>query len=210
MKLKKIVDLRVTKFIGVKVKAKIIFVSVISFLIISNVNLFGGGWELLQNSPTTNDLHSVFFINDNTGWIAGYNNTIYKTTNSGESWIQQTSPLSCNFQCLTFVDANTGWACGSGGVVIKTTNAGANWISQTFTSVKFNSMDFIDVNTGYICGDNGIIWKTINGGTNWVNQPSGITQNLHQIKFIDATTGFAVGDYAYILKTSYRRQFLGN
>ena len=160
------------------------------------------GWELLQNSPTTNDLHSVFFLNDSTGWIAGDNSTIFKTTNSGATWMQQTSPEASNFQCITFVNADTGWACGTGGTVIKTTNGGTNWISQTFTGSKFNSMDFIDANTGYICGDNGIIWKTADGGGNWVNQPSGIIQNLHQIKFEDATTGFAVGDYAYILKTS--------
>ena len=182
-------------------KTKIIFISLICNLLICNFELFAG-WELLQNSPTTNDLHSVFFIDDNTGWIAGYNNTIYKTTNSGESWVQQTSPESSNFQCITFLNANTGWACGSGGTVIKTTNGGASWFSQTFTGVKFNSLDFIDANTGYICGDNGIIWKTSNGGSNWVNQPSGIAQTLHQIKFLNSTTGFAVGDNAYILKTT--------
>ncbi len=159
------------------------------------------GWELLQNSPTANDLHSVWFINDNTGWIAGYNNTIFKTTNSGESWVQQTSPVSSNFECITFVNENTGWTCGSGGTVIKTTNSGANWFSQTFTGVKFNSMDFLDANTGFICGDNGIIWRTINGGSNWVNQASGISQNLHEIKFINPDTGFAVGNDAYILRT---------
>jgi len=162
------------------------------------------GWELLQNSPTTNDLHSVYFLDYKTGWIAGYNNTIFKTTNSGESWIQQTSPEASNFQCITFVNSNTGWACGSGGTVIKTTNGGTSWFSQTFTGVKFNSLDFIDANTGFICGDNGIIWKTINGGGNWVNQPTGIGQNLYEIRFFfnDPTTLIAVGNNACILKTT--------
>lgn len=160
------------------------------------------GWELLQNSPTTNDLHSVFFIDENTGWIAGYNNSIFKTTNSGENWVQQTSPEASNFECITFVNVNTGWVCGSGGTVIKTTNGGTNWFSQTFTSSKFNSMDFIDANTGYIAGDFGNIRKTINGGINWISQVSGISQTLHQIKFVNSITGFAVGSNAYILRTT--------
>ena len=147
-----------------KMKAITIFVSIFIFLIASNTRLFAGGWTLLQNSPTTNDLHSVFFLDDNTGWIAGDNSTIYKTTNSGVSWVQQTSPEASNFQCIIFVGADTGWACGTGGTVIKTTNGGTNWFSQTFTASKFNSMDFIDANTGYIAGDNGNIWKTTDGG----------------------------------------------
>lgn len=178
---------------------RISLLSVLTYLLFCSTSF--AGWELLQNSPTTNDLHSVCFVNDNTGWIAGYNNTIFKTTNSGDSWEQQTSPAASNFECITFIDANTGWACGSGGTVIKTTNGGINWFSQTFTVVKLNSMDFIDANIGFICGDNGIIWKTINGGGNWLNQPTGMSQNLHEIRFFNSDTGFAVGDNAYILRT---------
>lgn len=182
-------------------KAKIFFISLVCNLLICNAQLLAG-WELLQNSPTTNELHSVFFVNDNTGWIAGYNNTIYKTTNSGQTWAQQTSPESSNFECITFVDANTGWACGSSGVVIKTTNGGANWFSQTFTASRFNSMDFIDANTGFICGDNGNIRKTLNGGTTWNAQVSGVGQNLHEIRCYVNDIVFAVGNNAIILRTT--------
>jgi photosystem II stability/assembly factor-like uncharacterized protein/subtilisin-like proprotein convertase family protein len=169
------------------------------------INTSFAGWELLQNSPTTNDLHSVFFLDDNTGWIAGDNSTIFKTTNSGESWVQQASPEPSNFQCITFVDLNTGWACGTGGTVIKTTDGGANWFSQTFTASKFNSMDFIDANTGYIAGDFGNIRKTTDGGSTWTSQISGVSQTLHQIQFGNPRYpgfGFAVGEDAIILKTS--------
>jgi photosystem II stability/assembly factor-like uncharacterized protein len=160
------------------------------------------GWELLQNSPTTNDLHSVYFVNDYTGWIAGYNNTIFKTTNGGESWIQQTSPISSNFECITFVNANTGWACGSGGTVIKTTNGGVNWFTQTFTASKFNSMDFVDANTGYIAGEFGTIRKTTNGGSIWSALVSGVGQELHEIRYYYSDIVFAVGDNAIILRSS--------
>ncbi len=160
-------------------------------------------WKLIQNSPTTNNLRSVYFLDDNTGWIAGDNSSIYKTTNSGESWVQQTSPEASNFQCIAFVDANIGWACGTGGTVIKTTNGGTNWISQTFTASKLSSMDFMDANSGYIAGDFGNIYKTTDGGSSWIIQLTGLSWNLHQIKFEDEyTTGFAAGDNAIIFKTT--------
>ena len=195
-------NLYIYKIYRPSMKAKIIIVLVIFFLISSYTRLFAGGWTLLQNSPTTNDLHSVFFLDDDTGWIAGDNSTIYKTTNSGVSWVQQTSPEASNFQCIIFVSAETGWACGTGGTVIKTTNGGANWFSQTFTASKFNSMDFINSNTGFIAGDFGNIYKTINEGITWTPQVSGVNQSLHQINIRGGQTVIAVGDNAIILRTT--------
>ena len=36
-----------------------------------------------QISGTTNPLHSVYFINEDTGWVVGDNGTILKTSDGG-------------------------------------------------------------------------------------------------------------------------------
>jgi len=44
-------------------------------------------WELvLPPSPTSNQLVSLDFIDEMTGWAVGEYGTILKTTDAGESW----------------------------------------------------------------------------------------------------------------------------
>jgi photosystem II stability/assembly factor-like uncharacterized protein len=42
-------------------------------------------WSLLS-SGITEDLNSVFFINNNTGFVTSINGTILKTVNGGRTW----------------------------------------------------------------------------------------------------------------------------
>lgn len=47
-----------------------------------------------QSSGTTVDLKSVYFIDSNTGWVAGYNGLILNTTDGGTSWTHQNSGIT--------------------------------------------------------------------------------------------------------------------
>jgi photosystem II stability/assembly factor-like uncharacterized protein len=52
-----------------------------------------------QLLPTTNALACVSFVNSQTGWAAGVNGTIIKTTNGGSTFIRNNSsdiPINCN------------------------------------------------------------------------------------------------------------------
>ncbi len=81
----------------------------------------GANWNSI-NSTTSSNLNSMFFVNKDTGWIAGAG-VILKTTNGGINWINQTIPFSAS--SVRFLNPFTGWACGgntmlytfSGGVV---------------------------------------------------------------------------------------------
>ena len=141
---------------------------------------------------------SVYFINSNTGFIAGWyvgSNTgiVLKTTNAGYNWTAPNLPTAPRFTTVYFINQNTGYVSGNG-VILKTTNTGATWEIQNipFTGVLF-AICFTDVNTGYVVGDSGAVFKTTNGGSNWFPGNSTTSINLRGISFANANTGIAVG-----------------
>jgi len=150
----------------------------------------------LQTSGVTQDLYSIFFVDENTGWACGWNGKIVSTTNGGATWFQQTSGVVSQLSSIFFINSSNGWCSGDGGIILKSTNGGANWISQTSgTTMSLASIYFVDTNTGWACGDQGKIYKTTNGGANWIAQPTGLSSYdmLWSIKFVNSTTGWAVG-----------------
>ena len=77
------------------------------------------------------ELKTVKFINALTGWVAGGNGAILKTTDGGNNWSLQTSGTTKTLRSIFFLDANNGWACGDGGTIITTSNGGTTWSAQT-------------------------------------------------------------------------------
>ena len=132
----------------------------------------GGTLWTSQTSGTTGELHSVCFINADTGFtvgesynINGYYGIILKTINGGATWTTLSSGVNKELYSICFTDANTGYAVGQNGTLLKTTNGGSLWTNQTSgTSEWLCSVHFTDADTGYAVGWNGTILKTSNGG----------------------------------------------
>jgi photosystem II stability/assembly factor-like uncharacterized protein len=102
---------------------------------------------------------AVHFVSPQIGWIK-VNSDLYKTTNSGGSWILQAQSVNA----YNFLNVNTGWY-SSGSSIYRTTNGGANWIQQNSnTTNSITSLFFLDENKGWAVGENGTILSTINGG----------------------------------------------
>lgn len=181
-----------------------IFILLITF---ASSSLFSQQGWLPQVSGTANNLNSIYFISETTGFTVGNSGTILKTTNSGINWIPQTVSSSTLYSVF-FIDASTGWTVGTNGTlgtIFKSTNSGINWNSQNsgIPDTLF-SVCFTTVNSGYISGAGGRILKTINGGTNWNVVISGTTNYLYCINFPASSvssTGFISGSAGTILKT---------
>ncbi len=82
----------------------------------------GASWQqqlyLGSQNPT-----NIYFYNKDIGFVA--ENTLYKTTNSGQNWF----PISGGgFGDMHFINATTGWKCY--GPMQKTTDGGVSWINQ--------------------------------------------------------------------------------
>ena len=112
-------------------------------------------------------LASIFFINNDIGFIAGKdslssNYTIHKTNNGGYEWYETNSPVIIGGEYITnifFIDEMHGWALGSYfaslGYCLYTDDGGENWeVLIEPGHVEFWDMQFIDCENGGICGRN--------------------------------------------------------
>ncbi|HJY64225.1 MAG TPA: YCF48-related protein [Ignavibacteria bacterium] len=177
--MKKILNKKCSAVIGI----------MIAFLSLSNL-MSQTGWYPLQ-SGTSNVLHSVYFINSLTGFLAG-NDVVLKSTNGGTSW----QIISQNFggTSVFFTDASTGLVCN--GTLYRTTNGGTTWTNLNFSAL--NTVHFVNSQTGYAAGSNSQVLITANAGLNWFPQNIPLAYNIfNRVSFIDAQTGFVVGGRMY-------------
>ena len=158
---------------------------------------------------TGDDLYSVFSINENIVWAAGYRasciggggNIILKTTDGGKIW--KTKFLNQynggTIKSVYFANEFFGWAVGEGttGLYI-TTDGGENW---TVGGDRYSSVMFIDQYNGWATKDNygGGIYKSTNGGITWIQKS---TVRSSSIFFSDINNGWVVGNGGSILKST--------
>ena len=154
------------------------------------------------------NLMGIQMISDTTGFIAGSENTILKTTDGGETWVGSSERARVgetrnNLEGLWFVSPTTGWVIGSFGTLMHTTDGGETWEKQNpgFDNNLFG-IYFLDENTGWICGQEGLILHTTDGGATWNQQKTESYDDLHDIIFVDAMVGWAVGGFNSVLHTT--------
>lgn len=97
----------------------------------------GDNW-VKQNTNSRRRFNSVFFVNENTGWAAGYRypdtTNIIKSSNGGVTWFNLKNLYSNTLNSIFFIDENTGWAAGNkypseSGIILKTITGGLNAIN---------------------------------------------------------------------------------
>ncbi|HMQ80782.1 MAG TPA: T9SS type A sorting domain-containing protein [Ignavibacteria bacterium] len=122
----------------------------------------GLNWFSFYSPP--NEVFSIYFLNENTGWLGLNNNRIHYTSNAGANWTSQQVPLvnSQPVMDMYFLNDMTGWA-GRNTNIYLTTNGGNNWGYQIVTNGT-SRLSFIDASTGW-GGNFGISKTTNNGGT---------------------------------------------
>ncbi len=164
------------------------------FFLVFTLSSTQAQWTNQNPVPNGNTLRSVFFVNDNIGWIVGSEGFILKTTDAGIDWIQQNSGTNTYLKKVKFVDEQTGWVVGESGLILKTTDGGSNWISQfSGTTKDLYSLYFFNRDTGWVVGWEGTILKTTNGGTTWTYHNTFSSYDLFSVCFVNNSTGWAVG-----------------
>lgn len=158
--------------------------------------------------PMRANLMGIQMVSETTGFIAGTENTILKTTDGGETWIGRSDRARVgetrnNLEGIWFVSPTTGWIVGSFGTLRQTTDGGETWQKQNpgFDN-NLLGIHFLDENTGWICGQEGLILHTADGGATWNQQKTESPDDLHDITFVDANIGWAVGGYNSVLHTT--------
>ncbi len=150
--------------------------------------LHGGEIASAVGDEETIVFNTVQFIDESTGWVAGVrispetggqDGLVQKTTDGGQTWMDQPTNIPDILEDIFFIDANNGWVVGENGIILHTTNGGDSWDIQTSgTEEKLLSVSFADSAVGWIVGGDygvGIILHTTNGGETWEDQS--LTEN---------------------------------
>lgn len=152
-----------------------------------------------QSSVGTDGIKSIYFINSDTGYVAGVGGRIYKTNNGGTTW-SSIRTGSQQINDIYFPTADTGYAVNAIGQVLYTYNGGQGWGSNSLMRASLYSVHFINSNIGFAVGQstngsfNGAtIGKTMDAGATWTIQNFQTNSSLSRIQFVDDSIGYAVG-----------------
>jgi len=137
--------------------------------------------------PIGTDLFDCSFPSVNTGYVCGYGNGFFKTTNSGLSWINLSFPGTAqNLNAVHFINNETGFLCSTNDTMYRTTNGGMNWVNNVFIGYPVSRVQFTNELTGFASGLNKFS-KTTNGGLNWITTN---TPSYGGMYFLNTSTGW--------------------
>jgi photosystem II stability/assembly factor-like uncharacterized protein len=144
--------------------------ALIALGIFSILHGYSQAW-VKQQSNTTSNLLSVYFIDPDNGFAAGHNGTMLKTSDGGENWVLKSTGITHGLNSVLFTDSLTGFAV-SCCELLKTTDGGETWVIQdTMMNSMMCSVFFVGKDTGFVSG-NGRMLVTYDKGATWNKQKS--------------------------------------
>lgn len=166
----------------------------------------GANWIVIKNGPwgSGHSYLSSYFINENTGWIGGTGEKLFKTTNGGATL--DSVYLESYMYDMYFRDSLDGVICGIG-TIHKTTNGGVNWIPANIqlngVFYEFYKITFVNDQYGWVVGNTNPVYRTTDFGSNWDSigyvTGSSFTNCVH---FSSQMIGWAGGSYGKFFKST--------
>ncbi|AMP02610.1 WD40/YVTN/BNR-like repeat-containing protein [Collimonas pratensis] len=172
----------------------------------------GSTYRQARSVPTRTMLTSVFFIDRSTGWAAGHDGVVLKTSDGGETWqlLRQQYGQEQPILSIWFGDANNGLAVGLFGMALSTADGGLSW-----NELKLSSGDAADRHlyrilatpsgTLLITAEAGTVFRSDDGGKHWDVIDTGEKGSLWSaVAFSDngVNTVVAVGMRGHITRSS--------
>ena len=175
----------------------------------------GNSWKQ-QNSGTTLHLYSVFFVDENVGFVSGRamggcldddcdkGSIFLKTTDGGKTWEKTFFDDYTAILCLHFFDNMNGLAIfitnyttpnTKNIYIAKTSNGGDNWellnLNNHYATEQFYCFD----NIVYVIGDNQEIFKSKDQGNTWetIHTPLSAWDEVLDIYFYNENIGYING-----------------
>lgn len=184
-----------------------------------------------QNSGTTQNLRSVFYVDLTDMWACGDSGIVLHSPNAFD-WNTLPSYRTVNFNCIVvyedasptttvdtaYVFGDNGTIChiyfnsvsGAGGAVVTDssnhTGVTAN-LRGAYTFPKTESYQLNPLGRVWVVGDNGTILYKQNTGSPWVQQTAPTSANLYSVTFFDSLNGFILGSGGTILRTNDGGEF---
>jgi photosystem II stability/assembly factor-like uncharacterized protein len=156
-------------------------------------------WDL-QSSGATDRLNSVYFIDINTGWAAGANNTILKTADGGKTWSRalEREEGGNGFSSIFFTNAKEGWVQGNN-ILLHSSDGGETWrpaspLPERKSLGNGGAAGGIRLQTGQF-GTSDRIYKSEDGGTTWTDVSKLPRNDFEPIFVLDPQHVWVAGDY---------------
>lgn len=162
-------------------------------------------WAWKNPTPQGNDLFSISFINQDTGFVGGSVATLMKTTDGGATWDTKHLPGSRKYTRIEAISAPQGnvvYAIDGDRYAFKSTDLGETWdtIFHEYDESMWD-MFFTDSLHGCIICDVDKILRTDDGGSSWQISNCPISGSLMSIWFVNHDTGFIMCGDGTLLKT---------
>ncbi|NIT35822.1 MAG: M20/M25/M40 family metallo-hydrolase, partial [candidate division Zixibacteria bacterium] len=180
----------------------------------------GNTWDTVY-AEGTNYVASSFWLDDKTGFVAGYNRKLAKTSDGGNSWVTVDFDPGipggsyCKPWGICFVTTDVGWLGGEvsvpndavEGFIIKTEDGGRTWIPE-YVPGEFaaTAIAFFDANHGWAAGGRlgsgrGILY-TDDGGDTWRECEMRATLRIHDLAAVGPREAWATSrDSGEVLHT---------
>ncbi len=152
-------------------------------------------WEIDNQVPVSNDLNSVYFLDENSGYAVGAGGTIIHS--DGTTWTEETSNTTNDLYGIDFAATDVGIAVGKSGTVV--INDGGTWEVATDipTDNDLFAVSAFDEDNIWVVGKSGIIVYADASGP--VLQESSVTKDLLGVYAISASDVWAVGKSGTII-----------
>jgi photosystem II stability/assembly factor-like uncharacterized protein len=154
-------------------------------------------------------LRSVYFLDQNRGWVAGSNGTLLQTTDGGATWKKLLPLTHDTLHDVYFANENVGWLLAERDLLkltrndepraylLKTEDGGFSWrrifLNSPGPNVRLVRAIFADSQRGWVFGETGIIFVTRDGGDHWERQASPTKHLLLGGAFVDYAHLWLVG-----------------
>ncbi|MGQ0698507.1 MAG: WD40/YVTN/BNR-like repeat-containing protein [Panacagrimonas sp.] len=128
-------------------------------------------WQQVK-SPVNVMLTRLHFTDDSTGWALGYDATILKTIDGGNTWaVQHYDAAARALYDLLFLDAQHGLAVGAYGSLFETTDGGQTWTRReselSALGMHFNAILKLGDGSLFIAGERGLMARSVDAGATW-------------------------------------------
>lgn len=173
-------------------------------LLLSTPSLSAQGWTQ-QSSGTTEGFNGITFVDDLTGWAAGWDyQNIYHTNDGGQNWTTQAPSNMIYFYDINFCDAQNGTACGTEGSVLYC-NDGSTWQTAEWGWMHTNRACYQRTpDNAMVVGSNSVYqplvtyttdgWQTIQYAVFYFIQSSTYIEGyLTDVHLVDQNICFATG-----------------
>lgn len=114
-------------------------------LLVASTTYSQSYWNEIQSNEASGAFNKSFFLDSETGWVAGQSGMIRHTIDGGENWINQFQDSDKLFKSVFFIDEQIGWTVGWSNIM-HTTDGGENWEEQLHppTIGDYNDVFFIN------------------------------------------------------------------